>query len=280
MKKIFLLLLLLFVLKAEAQQSVIFKMKYQPNHSYDAVTTLVINGNVNLSGDTNIIKKLTSQGITQPIILNLEININGNTKTGSTGTSNNFPLTMKYDVNQINITVNGKKINIPQNINQGKMIYGHVNPDGKLKGDSIGGSKQKDTSQKNIAQLINSVQNKIQFPDHALKVGDTFTQDVPLNIPMGGNNTEADVKLIYKLVKIDGGNAYFDVDQSMNMLVSVKQSAITLIGSGNGKMVYDIKNSFPADYSNNLNLKFSGKFATLTLDGTAQLNTTYKYTIN
>jgi len=280
MKKIFLLSLLFFVIKAEAQQSVVFKMKYLPNRTYDAATTLSMNANITLSGDTNIIAKLKSKGVIQPITLNMETSINGSTKTGPADANNNIPITINYKIGQISISFNGKKIDVPQKINSDRTIYGHVNAAGTLKSDSISGAKIKDTSSKTASQLINSIQNKIKFPDHPLKVGDTFTQDLPMNIPIGSNDTEADVKVIYKLVKIDGGNAYFDMDQTMNMQLTFKQSPITLTGSGTGKLIYDIRDSFPTDYSSNLNFKFNGKFATLTLDGIAQLNTSYKYTIN
>ena len=280
MKKIFLLPLLLLVIKAEAQQSVVFKMKYLPNRTYDAATTLSMNANITLSGDTNIIAKLKSKGVIQPITLNMETSINGSTKTGPADANNNIPITINYKIGQISISFNGKKIDVPQKINSDRTIYGHVNAAGTLKSDSISGAKIKDTSSKTASQLINSIQNKIKFPDHPLKVGDTFTQDLPMNIPIGSNDTEADVKVIYKLVKIDGGNAYFDMDQTMNMQLTFKQSPITLTGSGTGKLIYDIRDSFPTDYSSNLNFKFNGKFATLTLDGIAQLNTSYKYTIN
>ena len=280
MKKIIFMPLLLLFFNAEAQQSVVFKMKYQPDHSYDAATTLSMNANITLSGDTNIIAKLKSKGVIQPITLNMETSINGSTKTGPADANNNIPITINYKIGQISISFNGKKIDVPQKINSDRTIYGHVNAAGTLKSDSISGAKIKDTSSKTASQLINSIQNKIKFPDHPLKVGDTFTQDLPMNIPIGSNDTEADVKVIYKLVKIDGGNAYFDMDQTMNMQLTFKQSPITLTGSGTGKLIYDIRDSFPTDYSSNLNFKFNGKFATLTLDGIAQLNTSYKYTIN
>jgi len=281
MKKIIFLILLLFVFKAEAQKSVTFKMKYLPNHNYQAAVNMDIKCNITISGDEQVIEKLKSQGMTQPISLNMNMKMNGDTKTGVAGANNTFPLAMTFKLDQIEGTLNGNPIPIPGNVSSKvTRLYGHVGQDGKLKADSISGGTMKDTSEQKISQLMNSIQKKIQFPDHPMHIGDTFTQEMPFNIPLGGNNMNATAKAVYKLVKIADGNAYFDIQQSMDMSIPVKNEIVTLKGDGNGKMVFSLKDSFPTDFTSNINLKFNGKITTVQVDGTAAISMEYKYTIN
>lgn len=265
----------------KAQNEVLFKIKYLPGHNYKGVVSMDIKCNVTLSGDDKVIEGLKKQGIAQPIAFNMGMNMTGDINTGSTAASKIFPLTMNYRIGQLNASINGKDIPMPAKVTSTDVIiYGHVGADGKLKADSLNGGKLKDTSQKKIMQTMNSFQNMIKFPDHALHIGDTFTQDMPLNIPMAGNDMAANSKAVYKLVKIDDGKAYFDVVQSMNMSLPIKENAINLTGSGTGKLVYDIKNSFPVDYTTNITLKLDAKINTLIINGTAAMNMEYKYDIN
>jgi hypothetical protein len=280
MKKLIYLSILLFAFKAEAQQSITFKLQYLPNHNYNGTVSMDMNCNITLKGDTQTMNKLTAQGIVQPIALNVGMKMIGNIKTGSPDVKSVFPLTMNYKIDTMSLTLSGKTIPIPAKINQDINIYGHVGADGKLKADSVSGNKLKDTSQQKISQMMNAFQNIIKFPDHPLHVGDTFTQDMPFNIPMAGNNMATNAKVVYKLASITDGNAYFDVTQSMNMTIPIKGKSITLTGSGTGKMIYDLKNSFPTDFKSNISLNFDGQVETMQIDGTASMNMEYKYDIH
>jgi hypothetical protein len=279
MKKLIYLSLLLFVFKAEAQKSITFKYKYLPNHTYDGTVSMDMNCNVTLKGDTQVIGKLKSQGITQPIALNVGMKMTGGVKTGAPDANNIFPLTMNYKIDQMSINISGKAIPMPATMNSDIKIYGHVGTDGKLKADSVNANKLKDTSEKKISQMMNAFQNMIKFPDHPLRIGDTFTQDMPFNIPMAGNNMATNAKVVYKLVSIADGNANFDITQSMDITIPIKDQSITLKGAGTGKLVYNLKNSFPTDFISNVNLEFNGTINTLQINGTALMNMEYKYDI-
>ena len=87
-------------------------------------------------------------------------------------------------------------------------------------------------------------------------------------------------QVVYKLVSIADGNAYFDVQQSMNMSVPVAGANVNVSGGGPGKLVYSIKDNFATDYSSNINLKVTGSVKTLKIDATMQMNMEYKYTVN
>ncbi len=280
MKKLLYLSLLFIGFNAQAQKGVVFKMKFLPNRDYNGMVSMNINAKVNLSGDNNVIDKLQTQGITLPLNGNVLMKMTNDTKTGANGANNGFPLTMTFKFDELNVNLNGKEIPVPIPATASAMnIYGHVGADGKLMADSIGGNKMKDTSQQKISTMMNSFQQRVNFPDRPLHIGDTFTQDMPMGIPVGAN-IKMDAKTTYKLVNISNGNAFFDVTQSMNMAIPVKGQAINITGSGMGKMVYDINNSFPTDFKSNMNMKIAGIIDKLTIDATLLMDMEYKYDIH
>jgi hypothetical protein len=281
MKKLLYLSLLLIGFNAEAQKGVVFKMKFLPDHDYNGTVNITINCNVNLSGDNDVLDKIKAQGITIPVVANVAMKMAGDTKTGARGSNGIFPVTMSYKIDQLAVNLSGKDIPVPIPATATAMnIYGHVGADGKLIADSLGGNKMKDTAQQKISQMMNSLQQRIVFPDRPLHIGDTFTQDMPLGIPMVGDKMKMDAKTIYKLVNISNGSAFFDVTQSMNMAIPVKNETLTLTGSGSGKMIYDIKNSFPIDFKSNMTLKFAGSIEKVAIDATAQFDIGYRYDIH
>lgn len=282
MKRIFYLSLLLIAFKAEAQKGVVFKIKYLPNHTYNGVTTITLNCRVNLSGNDTIISKIQQQGISVPVIADVSVKIKGNIKTGNADGIGTFPMSSKINFDDLNVNVNGKNIPVPiDKIKTTATVYGHVDMSGRLRADSIGGGqKLTDTAAEKVTQMMEMVQKSIKFPDRPMKMGETFTQDMPMNLPISGNKINLDSKVIYKLTRIEGGNAYFDVQQSMDFSLPVEGKILNLSGGGTGKMVYSIKDHFATDYETNMDLKFTGEIKTLKIDAGIKMMMEYKYTIN
>jgi hypothetical protein len=126
---------------------------------------------------------------------------------------------------------------------------------------------------------MNSMLKMIKFPDHPLKPGDTFTQQVPFTLPMlsGEGNS---IETTYKLVSVDGNKANFDIMQNISIKTDIKGKLnIALTGSGTGKMVYDISNNFPSTYTSTANVQVSVKTDKINVSGTLNMNGTMNYTI-
>jgi len=280
MKKILCLSLILFAFNAEAQKGVVFKMKYLPNHTYDGTINMKLSANVNLSGNDTIVAKLQEQGMSLPITLHFAMKMKGDMKTGSKHADGIFPISMKYSFDDLSGDINGKSFPIPMDkLKTGVQMYGHIEPGGIFLADSVGGQKINDTSAQSVSKMMDMVQKNIKFPDHPMKIGESFTQDMPLNIPVAGN-MKIDSKVVYKLVNIADGKAYFDIQQTMDMSMPIQGSVISLSGSGAGKMVYNIKDSFATAYSTDMDLKFTGDIKTLKIDASAKMVMEYNYTIN
>lgn len=281
MKKLTLYTILFFsFIQLKAQDGVLFKMAYQPNKDYATTMKMNMVFIVDLSGDQEILDKMKQSGFTPPIDAVMNMSLSGHTVTGAFDANKNFPAKISFKFDDMSVKVGDREMPIPQNaFGNETTIYGHVGADGKLKADSLNGNNLRDTAEQKVSQLLNTIHNKIKFPDHPLRVGDTFVQEIPLNIPIANNNPKVDIKATYKLVSINNGKAYFDILQNGNITVNVKEVNLVITGTGMGKMVYDIKNTYPTNYKTDLDLKVDGKVKTLVIKGDVKLNAEYNYII-
>jgi hypothetical protein len=283
MKKLLIYALLcLAYSQIKAQNGIVFKIKYLPGHNYQMAVNMDMKIDANLSGDTALINKLSSQGITQPVNAHIALGINGNMKTGALGSDKTFPLNMDYKISNITVNANGKELPIPPKVTEKDIkIMGHVNQDGQLKIDSAEGKKMSDSTEKKMQQMMDLVQKQIKFPDRPLKPGDSFTQGSPMNIPMGSdNNIKMEGGITYKLVSISAGKAYFDMIPNFSMDFKVKTVSINVTGTGTGKMVYSIKDNFQLSKEGAFNMKIKVTSNKLNVDGSAVITSNYSCAIN
>lgn len=280
MKKLLLIPFLLLVVKLQAQKHAAFKIKYKPNHTYSGDMGIKMELNATLSGNDTVLQKLAAQGIKQPVAFNFNLVMSGITQAGSPGSDGNFPLTMSYNFKDISANLGGNEVPIPKDkLEKGIKVYGHCSADGVFQTDSAAGQKMNDSARMKTNRMMNAFQKNIKFPDHPMKIGESFTQSIPFNLPMTGTNFQIDASTVYTLLSISDGKAYFDVKPNINMSIPVKGNVLTVTGTGSGKMTYSIKDNFATDYTSTINLKVNGKIATLQIDATAQMDINYAYTV-
>jgi hypothetical protein len=138
--------------------------------------------------------------------------------------------------------MNGKEMKQPDKL-VGMKIKGYATEEGKVSIDAIEGNSDvamKEALQKMIAQIYQS----IEFPNKAMKIGDTFKQEVPMEMPVSGQTLKMLINVTYTLKEIKASQAFFDYTQSISMNIKLEKGNTTATGSGTGKMIYDI----PANY--------------------------------
>jgi len=284
MKKICLIALLcLIFIQVKAQDGATFKIKFKPNYTYKSDISVNMKLDANATGDPDIIDKLKSSGITNPITALLDMGFNGVMKTGSTGADNSFPLTMDYKIAKLSVSANGQEAPIPPSVSEKDIkIVGSISQDGVMSIDSAAGKKADDSTKNQMKQMMELFQKKIQFPAKAMKPGESFTQTTPMNLPMGknGGNINVNYSTTYKLVSISDGKAFFDVVPNFSMDFSIQKIAINMSGTGLGKMVYSIKDNFPISNEGNFTLKLKVTSAKVNVDATGDIKTSSTTVIN
>jgi len=254
MKKIFIIpaLVLAASLSARAQNEVLFKMKMLPDHQYS--------GNMKMNMD------LDMQGLPQganagPGKMQMEMGMAMEMKTGTVNSSKEFPVSMSMQMSPSTMTINGKTTSVPAVANSVMpTMYGRCALDGLPRIDSIPGMKMNDSLKTSMNKMVENFQNTIKFPDKPMKIGDTFVQSMPFDMPMMGSGMKMEAKVTYKLISIATGKANFDVALNMDMDLTANKSApasMHMTAVGNGKMEYDIAANYPTHYTQNMDMSMN-----------------------
>ena len=202
-------------------------MKYLPAHSYSSVMKIDVNAEINFNGDTASTNKLKTNGPKTPMLMQMQMNTFFDVKTGNS-ISNQTPVIMTLGQTDAKMKMNGKEQPLPMHVEGDRKIYGKLNSEGKLNIDSISGKKLTDSLKEVMKQAINNVQRNINFPDKPMKIGDTFTQDIPMNMPIGGNSIKMISRTTYKLIGIESNKAFFDMSIEMLLDMDSKKFKIDI----------------------------------------------------
>lgn len=227
-------------LNAYSQDELILKIKYTPETNYSQTIVQTSENNITYSGPNEFLQKIKDKGIQNPSTTNSSSTIKSDFKTGKLNNKNFFPLTMEF-LNTINS--DGKQI-----IPNGTIIYGHGTVDNMPKLDSIVSKDLDNKFKKELLQSMQSTFSQISFPVKKLKIGESFSQETPLSMPVLGNTIEMTILTNYKLISIENNLGNFEVSQIYTMKTNISNNDIVATGSGKGKIVYDIKNNFFLKY--------------------------------
>jgi hypothetical protein len=260
MKKLLGVSTLLFaaIVSVKAQTEVLFKIKMLPNRTYSSTMKMDMNMEMNYDGDAATMDKIKASGVKMPIIMQMQSGMNADIKTGSVNKNNYFPFSMSMQQLEAKMTMSGQPSPMPPTSAAIQTMYGKCPIDGLMEIDSIPGTAMNDSLKITMRKLMKSIQASVEFPTKPMKVGDTFTQESPFDIPMAGMNAKMKMKAIYKLISIANGKANFDMNFTMSMDMGLGgQGAMDMKGDGDGKMVYDMATNYPSDSKQNVNMLYS-----------------------
>lgn len=245
MKKTLLFLLVSFsTLTAIAQQAVTFKVSYKPNTVYNQTMSQTAKNEVSYKASEEILEMLTAQGITNPTITENKTTTSYITTTGKLN-NNQIPVSVKVSLND----GTDKKM-IPDNTT----IYGMIKQDGLPVFDSIH-SPDMDANIKEIfLKSIQTTMSQIVVPERKVKVGETFTIDQPMSMPVGPAVMNINNTATYKLLKVEGRKAHFDVSNAYVINSEVSGQQIKGTGFGTGNLVYDLDHNFIVKQNMTMNM--------------------------
>ena len=235
MKKIAVFLFVLFItLSAAAQKTVTFKVAYKPNTVYTQNMTQTASNTISYKASEEILGMLEAQGVTNPTITENKTTSVSVTTTGKlTGTE--IPLVTKMSLD----AGTPEKI-IPDNT----MLFGRVKQDGLPVFDSIQAPGMNPQLKEIFIKTTQATLAQIIMPEQKVKVGQTFNLNIPLNIPVGPAMMNINDTAVYKLIKVEGTKAYFDVNHTYTIDTDVNGQPIKGSGTGTGKVVHDLANNY------------------------------------
>ncbi|MCC8410926.1 hypothetical protein LJ707_18445 [Mucilaginibacter sp. UR6-1] len=276
MKSTFLTLsLIVSVLFANAQKSVLLKLKYLPSRNYLSNIQIKMNMQMDFEGDSASLDKIKSSGTKIPIVMDMTTDMETLMKTKGKSTNTGLPFTLNYNKADVIATMNGTPVPIPLSQLKNQKLYGRCTNDYVLQIDSMPGKKADEAMKAQLAKMLNDLTSQIKFPEKSIAIGESFSMEVPMSIPANDNNMEMMVKMTYKLTDIKNGIAYCDLLSEVSADMNVKQSVMKMKGNGSGKMQYSIKDNFFTTMNQNFNYSYSMDINQIIMKGQAKMSSIY-----
>ncbi len=282
MKKTFTLsviCLLITAFSASAQKSVLFKIKYKPKHNYAYDILSDVNMLMTFKGDSLTLDSMKAKGAPGAMNMVMQNKMQMNVLTDGAKKDGTFPVTMSLEKVSSKASMNGKEMTLPGNTGAAQTFSGVGKADGKLRIDSVHIAGVDAATKKSLIDMMNTMQEQVKFPEKPLHIGESFTQDIPMNMPIAGTVMNVTVKSVYKLISIKADAAFFDIDQSAIFNTEIQGKKMTMQGKGTGKMEYSIKNSFISNMTGDLALNYLMDLGKIQMAGEAKTVTNLKTVI-
>lgn len=260
MQKTILFLFLVVTNLCIAQNKNEFQLKtqYNPETNYNQTIEQTSHLEMRFSGEPEFTQKLKDKGMQNPTITDNHSVIESIFKTGKLSTQKDFPLTIEF----LKTTNSDNKIAIPN----GTIIYGKGTVGNMPTLDSIVSNGLSDEFKKSILQTMQATFAQINIPERKVKVGEVFSIDTPLSIPMASMQLDMTITTIYKLLSIKNNIADFDILQVYTMKSNTAKFPINATGTGKGKLLYDVINNFNLKYQVDMEMSANVKIEKMELD--------------
>ena len=155
--------------------------------------------------------------------------------------SPSLPLSLTY---KRTMSLDGKN-----QIPEGTVILGEIKGEQLPIFNSVASGSFSLDQKEQLLQSARTTFEQLDFPEQRLKIGDLFSKDRPITIPMDGSVIETVVTTNYKLLSITNGMAQFELSQKYQMTPKMMDNSFTGKGSGKGQMTYDVENGMITEYS-------------------------------
>lgn len=234
MKKIaFLFSAVLFTVTLQAQ-TVNFKTSFKPNTTYTQTTSMTNKVEVAYGAEPQVQEQNSAMTtvISVGALANNEMPIN---------------MVLNMDANQQGAAqLNGAK------------VIGKVSPDSAPVFTTMEAPNLPEQAKGMVMDMITEGVTNGFLPPRQVKVGETFVQEVPMNIPIGvGQTINMKDIITYKLEKVDGRKAYFSQNHVVTLDMTMDGENVKGTGSGTGQIVYDMDNTYPVQNDSTLELNMS-----------------------
>jgi hypothetical protein len=213
---------------------------------------------VTYSGSEEFLKTLQERKVQNPTITKAESTTQSEFNSGKLIDAIHFPVTMKF----IKTTSSDGKAAIPD----GTVIYGKGSIGFMPTLDSIASTELSEDYKTSLLQMLQSTFSQIMFPEKELKIGEEFTQETPLSIPIAGLNIDMTTTTNYKLVSIKNRVGNFDITQTYSLKTNDTKYPINAFGKGKGGLQYDISYSNYIHYHIDTEIDISMKLERFNLD--------------
>jgi hypothetical protein len=226
---------------APKPEGLILKVQYQPESKYLISTIRGTETVITYSGQQIAMQKLKSMHIQNPTISKVRTKTDTELVTTERLKDNKIPVSITYKKTE---SLDGKG-----EIPEGTIIFGEIKANQLPVFNSIASSLLDFDQKTQLMQMVKSTFDQFNFPEQRLKIGDQFSMDRPVSIPMEGSEIQTVITTSYKLLSITNGMAQFEINQKYQMTPQMMDNSFTGKGIGKGQLFYDIANNLIINYS-------------------------------
>ncbi len=249
-KKLNFILLVLISISSFAQESVVFEAKFNPNKKYKNQLKTTSQIEVKLDANKILLDIMESQGAEFPIITKSETNMVSDIVTQDFDENGELPAVIQYEKMISTTTVNGKKT-LDIKPESDIKILGKYDVENKFKVDTIVGEKVSKQVKYILKATLENVQQTINFPEKPMRIGESFTSEKPMSIPIkdGIDPISIIINTKYLLTEIIGDKAFFNVKQAIELDMDQGYLKVAANGTGTGKLEFDVKQNYLTKYN-------------------------------
>lgn len=247
----YIILILQFSCVQPPQDSLTFKIRYQPGKIYNHSSDRTLNSLIKYSGSEQSLLKIKSMGIQDPTFTNRKSHTEWVLKTGELMDETNFPVAVEYEVT---VSTDGET-SAPLMAN----FYGKFLNNNLPVFDSIISLGLFEEEKHTLLQSLQTTFTQLSFPERRVKIGEQFSIESQTSIPMEGSTVELEVTSTYQLTRIEKGLAHFDISQKYVLLPQLMDNSLKGSVSGKGQLVYDITNTMVLNYTLDTEMEISKK---------------------
>lgn len=231
--------------------SLLFSVKIKPEQKYAMEIQRLSETEFKYIGGEKAMNKLRSMGIRTSNVSNRKMQTTLVLTTEKLLDRTYIPV--KLEVTRSNS--NNGRSDIPQG-----MVVNGESANGEMPVfSSVQSGKPATMDEKMILQSVQSSFSQLTLPEKKLKIGDLFTTESTLTIPMEKSHVEIAVTNTYKLTGIANGLASFDVTQNYAMNQLRMDNSFKGTGSGHGKLTYCVDKNMLSAYELNSELEINKK---------------------
>lgn len=248
----FIFVILLISCEKPPKDSVTLQIKYIPEKVYNYSSEQTLQTVITYTGKQKILKELKRRGHQNPTILNKKSTTNATIKTGKPEDENTrFPVKVDYISS---ITVNGKK-EAPVNATfHGKCLMDSIPYFDLAVADAL--DRQ---SKLILLESWNKSFSQLAFTGQKLKIGEEFSTQNPVSIPMEGSEIDMIVNAKYKLVSINGNIANLELSQEYTLNPRLMDNSFHGSVKGQGSLIYDMEQSIVLNYTLDTDMELTKK---------------------
>lgn len=234
-----------------AQNEINFNISYLPNLEYIVSQEQISDNTIKYSGSEEVLQSLKDSGVENPQLMSETTLTQFNFQTGNPKESQ-IPIELEF------IESSDPSISV------GTKIFGNI-IDGKIKFDSISSPTLNEEGKQTALSVMETLM-QIEFPNKKFKIGDRFTQNSPLSLPIGNLVLDMDISTTYTLMAIKDGIGYFDIDQIYTAKSNMEEYEIKIKGTADGTMEFDNEKQFYRKYVMDLEMDMTMDIEEITME--------------